>query len=382
MCVANLDRSRVEPILGHIVTEDRPPTLLQTSPRCADMEHHTIQWHGIRHVRSAGAKLRELVKETGADIVTSNELRTDFVCRAAGAGRGLGVPWTALVHGWTGWKRKWGDKRYGFYEAVDRWCVRSADEVWVPSESGARDVRRYLPSRVPLRVLVNAAEPHHLQSDPRRVNELREAMKPRPDSLLVGTLGRMAWAKGHALLAEAVVKSGCDRLVAVLLGFGDEMETLQQMARQPEYQGRVVIPGADASINETADYLEALDIFCFPSLQESLPLAVLEAMYCNNAVAASATGDIPLVLEDDQHGLLFPPGDVDAMAACLRRLATDDAFRETMRDRAKARVLSNYCAPRYAKDVEDAWISVAAARAGDDATTGSDPTPAAAAPTR
>lgn len=362
MCVAHLDRQRVEPILGHVVTDDRPPTLLETSPRCTDIEHRKIMWPGVRRARSAAAELNKLVEETGADVVTSNEPRTNLLCRMAGGHRGLGIPWSALVHGWTGWKRKWGTKRFGIYETVDRWSIRGATEVWTPSHAGSRIVRRSLPSRIPIRVLPNAAEPHHLQTTPEKVSELRESMELPPDTLLVGTLGRMVWAKGHVLLAKAIVQSGCDNLVAVMLGFGEEEDNLRKMSQQPPYRGRMILPGEDASMNEVPTYLAALDIFCFPSLQESMPLALLEGMYLDNAVAASATGDIPVVLGDDEYGLLFPPGDVDAMAGCLRRLATDDSLRDKMRERARGRILSDYCAPRYAKDVENAWISLAERR--------------------
>ena len=43
---------------------------------------------------------------------------------------------------------------------------------------------------------------------------------------------------------------------------------------------------------------------------------------------------------------------------CLRRYARDDEFRETMRNNAKERMLSYYCAPRYSKDLENAWVSL------------------------
>ena len=358
MYVAHLDHSRVQPVMGHVVNPDCPPTLAATSDRMASLEHHDIEWRGIRRVKAAAAELQQLVRDARIDIVTSNDMRTDFLCRAAGGSKGLGVPWTAFVHGWIGFKRKWGDIRYGFYELMDRISVRAADEVWSGSHACGRDARRLLPNRVPLKVLMNAAEPYYLKAEPGRAQKLREEHGIGPDTLLAGTVGRMAWAKGHALLAEAMVKSGCDNLACVLLGFGEEEERLAEMAKQPPFKGRMILPGPKGSIDDLAPWLEAMDIFCFPSLQESLPVAVLEAMYMDNAIAASITGDLPLVLEDGKNGLLFPPGDVDAMADCLRRMVQDPELRETLRKRAKERVLSYFCAPRYSKDVENAWVDL------------------------
>ena len=369
MYVAHLDRSRVEPVLGHINADDKEPSLVQSSDRLTDMEHHVIPWQGIKGRKRAAEQLQQLVRETGVDIVTSNDMRSDLVCRVAGGRKGLGIPWTSFVHGWTGWRHVWhgwqvrlGDAKYAFYEWVDRWCVKGTDEVWVGSHSCGDVVRKHLPQRVPIRVLMNAAEPYYLRPVPGRAAEIRATICGKlglpSDALLVGTLGRMAIAKGHALLAKAVAKCGVPNMAAVLIGFGEEEENLVQMAKTEPYAGKVYIPGSKASLTEVAEHLEALDIFCFPSLQESLPVAMLEAMYLDNAIAASITGDIPRVLENGKTGLLFEPGDVDAMAQCLHQLGTDAQLRESLRQRAKERVLSHFCAPRYSKDVENAWVAL------------------------
>jgi glycosyltransferase involved in cell wall biosynthesis len=358
MYCAHLHRERVEPIMVHVNSPDKPPSLAQFSERLASCEHHVIEWQGLRRVKAVARQLNELIRKTGADVVTSNDMRTDLACRMAGGHRGMGIPWTVFVHGWIGWKRKWGDKRYGFYELVDRWCTRYADEVWVGSHAAGEYVKWSLPKSAVIKVLMNAMEPYYVRTTPERIAEVRAAMNLPPGTVLTGTLGRMAWAKGHALLAEAVVKSGCDNLVAVLMGFGEEEEKLKRMAETPPYKGRIFLPGPVASVEDMPAYLGALDFFCFPSLQESLPVAVMEAMYMDNAIAASATGDLPLVLEHGKAGLLFPPGDVDAMAECLRRLTRDVALREELRQRAKQRVLEDFTAPRYSLDLENAWVDL------------------------
>lgn len=364
MYVAHLDRTVVEPVLGHVVTEDGPATHVETSPRCADMEHHRIPWRGLRRARQSAAELRRVVAKAGIDVVLSNDMRTDFTCRLAGARRGLGVPWAAFVHGWIGFRRKGKDHLYGIFEIIDRWSVRRADEVWVPSRDAESNVRRFLPRRVPMRVISEAVDPHYLQPTPEDVARVRAAMDVPEGSVLVGMLGRMAWAKGHHLLAEAVVESGCDELVAVLLGFGEEEENLRRMASAPPYQGRVILPGAEASVRDMPAYLAALDLFCFASLQESFGLAVLEAMVLGCAVAGSRTGEVPHMLDEGEAGMLFPPGDVKAMASCLRTLVRDPELRARLAERGRERALAEFAPARYARDMERAFAGIVERTAG------------------
>ena len=346
----------------HINSPDKPPSLAQFSDRLQDLQHFEIEWQGLRHVKKAAAELKRIVKEVDGDIVTSNDMRTDFVCRMAGARKGLGIPWTAFVHGWIGFKRKWGDKLYGFYELMDRWSVRKADEIWTGSHHAAEYVKWSLPKSMPIVVMMNALEPHYLETSDETIAATRkkilDALDLKEPALLAGTLGRMAWAKGHGLLAEAVIKADRPNLGAVLIGFGEEEEALEAMSKEAPYKGRVYLPGPKASVDNMPPHLGALDIFCFPSLQESLPVAALEAMYMDNAMASSATGDLPLVLENGETGLLFPVGDVDAMADCLRKLVDDEDLRNRLRVRAGERVRRDFLAPRYSRDLENGWVDL------------------------
>jgi glycosyltransferase involved in cell wall biosynthesis len=48
------------------------------------------------------------------------------------------------------------------------------------------------------------------------------------------------------------------------------------------------------------------------------------------AVVASASGGPLEIVTDGVNGLLYPPGDVDALAAALRRLRDDDVLRSEL----------------------------------------------------
>ena len=54
-----------------------------------------------------------------------------------------------------------------------------------------------------------------------------------------------------------------------------------------------------------------------PSELESFGLAALEAMACKVPSIATRVGGVPELIDDGVTGLLFPVGDVDAMAAGL-----------------------------------------------------------------
>ena len=70
--------------------------------------------------------------------------------------------------------------------------------------------------------------------------------------------------------------------------------------------------GKQDRVNEL---LALADLFLMPSELESFGLAALEAMACKVPTIATSVGGVPELIDDGVTGLLFPVGDVEAMAA-------------------------------------------------------------------
>ncbi len=70
---------------------------------------------------------------------------------------------------------------------------------------------------------------------------------------------------------------------------------------------------------------------------EALGDVVIEAMSVGKAMVGSRAGGIVDLIEDDETGLLVPPGDVDALGAALKRLIDDSDLRERLGRQARVR---------------------------------------------
>ncbi len=83
-------------------------------------------------------------------------------------------------------------------------------------------------------------------------------------------------------------------------------------------------------------YMAAADIAVAPAVwRERYGRVVPEAMACGCAVVVSDIGTPPELV--GEAGLIVPPGDVDALAAALRRLIEDPALRSRLGTRAAER---------------------------------------------
>jgi len=175
-------------------------------------------------------------------------------------------------------------------------------------------------------------------------------------------VGRVGPQKGVDVLLEALSRAraaGAD-LRAVLVGAGESPEAWSEAKRHPLVtQGVVRLTGALG--NERIAEYAAADLFCLPTRADSLPLSLLEAMAAGLPSVCSAVGAIPWVLEEGQSGVLVAPGDAQALADTLARLARDPEARRALGARARARQQTEFDAVSAAPRLEAAlgWTRAA-----------------------
>ncbi len=132
---------------------------------------------------------------------------------------------------------------------------------------------------------------------------------------------------GELLEAVSLVAQKIPELQLTLAGEGRERAALEARAEEKDLTGRVTFTGR-LEQPELARLLAAHPVYLSASPAEGASLSLLEAMACG---CLPVVTDIPANrdwVEDGVGGLLFPPGDVPALAAALERAFTDRALRE------------------------------------------------------
>jgi phosphatidylinositol alpha-mannosyltransferase len=174
-------------------------------------------------------------------------------------------------------------------------------------------------------VLFNGVEVRLIRS----VAPFDRSGNPEP---IVFFCGRHEERKGLRYLVEAV--ESIDTPIHVWIA-SDGPATAELMRRTEgdarfEWLGRI-------GDEEKFARLRAADVFCAPSLGgESFGVVLIESMAAGTAVVASSIDGYRNVASHDLDALLAPPGDAAALADALRRVTTDHALADRLREAGAA----------------------------------------------
>jgi N-acetyl-alpha-D-glucosaminyl L-malate synthase BshA len=145
----------------------------------------------------------------------------------------------------------------------------------------------------------------------------------------------------------------------VLVGDGPDRSAAEWLAHDLGIHCRVHFLGKQDRVNEL---LPLADLMLMPSELESFGLAALEAMACKVPSIATRVGGVPELIEDGVTGLLYPVGDVGAMALGALSLLKDrerlEAMREAGRKTAQKRFCSSLVVPQYVRYYEQVLAAV------------------------
>jgi len=151
--------------------------------------------------------------------------------------------------------------------------------------------------------------------------------------------GRLIAQKGLKLFAQAISKSKDTDAYYVFTGRGSPQflsNTLQEYGVSKErYTYLGFVPGEDLP-----SVYKLSSIFVLPSFYENFPFSLLEAMSMKVPCVASDVGAIDEIIEHGKNGLLFPGGDLEGLAGCIRTLLRDESRRREMGEAGYKKVVN------------------------------------------
>ena len=330
-------------------------------------------------LRTMGVDLAMAAGCEGADILHSHTWYANF----AGYTAKLlyGVPHVVTTHSLEPlrpWKAEQLGGGYALSSFCERVAIESADAIVAVSAGMKKDVLAAYPTVDPgrIQVVYNGIDTELYRPDPGTdVIERLGIDLSRPSVVFVGRITRQ---KGLPYLMRACHDLPAETQIVLLAGAPDtkeiaaEVEGLARQLRSARDEHGVIWVQEMLPKHEVIQVLTHATVFVCPSIYEPMGIVNLEAMACETAVVATATGGIPEVVADGETGLLvpieqvpdgtgtplYPDKFVADLAATMTRLITDPARAEQMGLAGRRRAVSQFSWSRIAEDTMAVYRSV------------------------
>ncbi len=262
-------------------------------------------------LRTVSTDLAMAAGVEGADLVHSHT----WYANLAGHFAKLlyGIPHVVTVHSLEPlrpWKAEQLGGGYEVSKLCERTALESADGIVAVSAGMADDVLTCYP-RIPasrVRVVHNGIDTGQYRPDPRTEVLERYGVDPKRPSVVF--VGRITRQKGVPHLLDAAHEMDPDAQLVLCAGAPDTpelgTEVTEKVAKLQAERGGVIWIEKMLEREEVIQLLTHATVFVCPSVYEPLGIVNLEAMACETAVVATATGGIPEVVADGVTGLLVP----------------------------------------------------------------------------
>jgi starch synthase len=305
----------------------------------------------------------------GADLVHSHTWYANFGGHLAKLVHG--IPHVATVHSLEP-LRPWKAEQLGGGYALSGFCERTgleaADALVAVSRGMRDDLLGAYPAIDPDRVEViyNGIDTEEYAPDP--ATDVLERYGIDPGAPIVTFVGRITRQKGLVHLLRAARELDPAAQLVLCAGAPDTPQIGAEVASlvttlQSE-RGNVIWLDTMLPRPEVIQILTHSTVFACPSIYEPLGIVNLEAMACETAVVATATGGIVEVVDEGETGLLVPfdPGDdgtreprdpeafAHAIATRVTALIADPERAAAMGRAGRAAVIERFAWPAIAQE--------------------------------
>ncbi|MCM8781396.1 MAG: glycosyltransferase, partial [Candidatus Omnitrophica bacterium] len=285
-------------------------------------------------------EVRKFIRKNGIDIVHSHGYKSNFYCFLSTFG--IRVKKISTCHNWLST-----NKKMRFYENLDKWALKKFDSVISVSDSLREEIIESGLRRELVTTIYNGIDITHFDCMHKN-NELKKSLGIDITQKVIGTVGRLTLEKGHIFLVKAFAKvvPELPNTILLIIGDGPLRKELENAVDTLGLKGKVKFLGIR---NDIPNLLGIMDVFVLPSLDEGMPMALLEAMAMKKPVVASRTGAIAKVIEDKVTGLLVEPAEVESLHKSIIYVLKDTKISSVLSEKAYEKVKNEFSSTKMAQ---------------------------------
>lgn len=206
------------------------------------------------------------------------------------------------------------------YYPIERLLARRTDVLITMNQEDYRRAKTFPAKCVELVNGVGMDLSRFAEAQPEEKQAVRRMLGLEEGDIFAISVAQLIKRKNHTVLIQAAAKLNDPHFHLFILGDGVQERELKEQVRSLGLEGQVHFLGFRKDVYELCG---AADLFLFASLQEGLPVAVMEAMACGLPIIASNIRGNYDLIDPGKGGYLVDPRDPEGFATTIRGALED-----------------------------------------------------------
>ena len=343
----NIDRKKFDLILGIFVDQRESKDLFWNEAKELELPLEPIKYRNPYNFLQI-LQLYRILKKHHPDIIHTHGYKTNILGFLAA--KAFEIPIITTVHGlhqieinslvWLSLK-----------------LLKHFDRIMVVSDQIKRELETLKVPSNKIKTIRNAP-PNKTDGNSINPSTFREEIGVPPNAKLIGFVGRLEPVKGCSLFIRTIPKvtESFPDSYFVVVGDGTEKKSLESLTRELRIGSKVFFCGFR---DDPTNVFQSLDLYVLSSLNEGIPLAMLEAMSQGVPVVATRVGGIPEVIKDKVNGLLVPPKNPDALAESILEALNNSNETAKRVVEAKKTILNEFNVEKWIEKIQKFYLETA-----------------------
>lgn len=174
--------------------------------------------------------------------------------------------------------------------------------------------------------------------------------KSKGNKFKIGYIGRLSIEKGIIYLIEALSKLNDIDYECVIIGEGPLRHELEDYVLLKGIKSRVKFLGFQ---NNVTPFFAEMDVFILPSLNEVLPITIIEAFALKVITIASEVGGVPDLITHGETGMLFPKKDVEKLLQNIKWIYENNSESQRIIKNAYNKFIQTFSSDVMIKEISD-----------------------------
>lgn len=154
------------------------------------------------------------------------------------------------------------------------------------------------------------------------------------EKIVITCVARLGPRKGHKVLFDALSqmeRKYTENIKVLIAGDGEMRDALEKQVASLNLSMVEFLGERD----DVPNILSETDIFVLPTLNDSLPISIIEAMHSGACVISTTSGGIPELVHHEETGILVDVGDVNKLKHALKLVIENQQYREQLGENAR-----------------------------------------------